>query len=384
MDNIINSVDYAISANDFFLFDYLTKDLSAFSTELKNEIIFHVIIDSENTDFIAHAIGRLGYDITFKDSDGFSFLHIAASSKYPQTVQFFIDKGLNIEEKTSLHKGTPLMIAAESSSNVEVLKVLVEAGADINTKADDGKTLIIVAGGHNPNPQVTEYLLSLGCDFEERDSQGFTALLYGALWQSNPEVLDLLVQAGADCYAKTNEGKTMLHLAAANTNSCIVDYVLNVCNTSHFNTSQPDRLGQTALQTVLLYGNNCKSVRMFLDKMKEEHLMYASMNENEEILEELIQAGYDVNTTDSDGKSVMMMVARNNPNPEVIEMLLRHNAIWYNQDARGRNVLHYAASNNSSQIYDYMLNDEKFKTLAFAADKAGQVPNYYLANKDVF
>jgi len=65
-------------------------------------------------------------------------------------------------------------------------------------------------------------------------------------------------------------------------------------------------------------------------------------------------------------------------------MLRFYDAIWNNTDNEGRTVLHYAAANSDPAIYNWMLEDEDFKTLARRADKAGHKPDYYLAHKEEF
>ena len=94
--------------------------------------------------------------------------------------------------------------------------------------------------------------------------------------------------------------------------------------------------------------------------MKTEHVMLACANKVPEILEALFLDGYSPNTSDSSGKSAMMMAARMNTNPDVIKMLRFYDAIWNNTDNEGRTVLHYAAANSDPAIYNWMLEDEDF------------------------
>ena len=73
---------------------------------------------------------------------------------------------------------TPLLIAAREG-HLATAKVLVEAGADINAIAADGKNalgLAIFNGGY----AVAEYLVDQGIDVNQPDSQRFTPLFWAA------------------------------------------------------------------------------------------------------------------------------------------------------------------------------------------------------------
>ena len=57
--------------------------------------------------------------------------------------------------------------------------------------------------------------------------------------------------------------------------------------------------------------------------------------------------------------------------------------VWNNSDNKGRTVLHYAAANSDPAIYNWMMEDEDFKTLADCTDKDGKKPEYYLTHKEL-
>ena len=375
----INAFMYAITAADTEVFDALVKDFDSFDQELKNEILTRTVINAPDTKFIEHVIEKCSFDINYKDVDGATLLHCAAASDHPETVKLFLAKGFEIEAKTNDTQETPLFYAAKYTTNPQVLQVLIDAGADTKVTDKDGETLLIAAAGRNPALEVTEFLLNLGCDPEERDKEGFTALLNAARWQSNPNVISLLAETGANLTAKTNSGDTMYHLAARNEASVIAGFIQDI-----FMTSETNNDGDTCLDIALAFAENPMTLQYYLNNMKTEHVMLACVNKTPEILEALILDGYSPNTSDSSGKSAMMMAAKMNTNPDVIKMLRFYDAIWNNTDNQGRTVLHYAAANSDPVIYNWMLEDEDFKTLARRADKAGHKPDYYLAHKEEF
>jgi len=71
---------------------------------------------------------------------------------------------------------TPLMLAAREG-DVELSRVLVGAGADVNATAGDGKTALALAI-FNGNYEVASYLVDNKADVNTADAQRFTPLFY--------------------------------------------------------------------------------------------------------------------------------------------------------------------------------------------------------------
>ena len=375
-ENLKNAFGYAVETGNKEMFDLLAKDFENFTQEDKNMLLKLTVVNSPSTEFIQHVLDY-GYDINYKDEFENTLLHFASFSSYPESVSYFLAKGLDLESK-NIDGSTPLRMAAGVCDNTQVLQTLIDAGADIHTINNSGENLLITAA-RNPNPEITKFVLKLGFDTEDRDNDGFTALLNAACWQPNIEVLGILINAGANVRAKTNTGDNLFHNAARNENEEIAKYV-----SVAFNTSDMNNADVTCLEKVLLEGKSPEVLKVFLKKMKEEQVFCACMNSNPEILETLIQQGYDVNTKDSTEKSALMFAANTNDNPEMIKMLLCYGASWENHDDNGRNILHHAAANQNPAIYDWMLKEKRFIKFANEKDSNGNLPEYYRENPDEF
>jgi ankyrin repeat protein len=106
------------------------------------------------------------------------------------------------------------VIDSEKTPDIEEVKALIGAGADLETRDIVSRTPLHWAAyrGHTESANT---LIEAGADLEARDSGAWTPLHYAAA-NDHPEAAKALVEAGADLEARTRYGKTPLHYAAAN------------------------------------------------------------------------------------------------------------------------------------------------------------------------
>jgi ankyrin repeat protein len=107
---------------------------------------------------------------------------------------------------------TPLGLAA-FFAQPEAARLLLASGADSNLAARNGTRVAplhsAVAGG---NIEIVRELLESGADVHARQDLGFTAL-HGAAFDGSEEMIRLLLDHGADPDAKNAAGKTPADLA---------------------------------------------------------------------------------------------------------------------------------------------------------------------------
>ncbi len=108
---------------------------------------------------------------------------------------------------------TGLMIAADRGYD-EIIKKLLEAGAEINAQDYGGMTALMTAacGG---KASCVKVLLEKGSDVRILANDGSSALMYAVL-SGQPEVVKLLLDAGASANIINNCGMTALKLAVDN------------------------------------------------------------------------------------------------------------------------------------------------------------------------
>ena len=91
---------------------------------------------------------------------------------------------------------------------------------DIKTTPKDiYSTLLLNAARYNAKPEIIKYLIDSGADVNARDQDKMTPIMWASLDNANPKTLEILVQAGADINARAKNGKTAIYFAIAGKNT---------------------------------------------------------------------------------------------------------------------------------------------------------------------
>ena len=134
---------------------------------------------------------------------------------------------------------------------MEVVKVLLEAGANPNLPVHDYDSythLMAAVMNGDASEEVVKILIDAGADVNARNDYGATALhLYE--WNANLEKMKLLIQAGADVNARDIYGRTPLY------NTRIAEQIQLLID-SGADVNATDYEGYSALFRNYIIGNN--------------------------------------------------------------------------------------------------------------------------------
>ena len=165
---------------------------------------------------LCDALGLAG--IEAQDDIGMTPLHHAARDGHADVVRALLDAGANIEARTE-YGATPLGEAGGwAKGHADVVRLLLDAGADVDTRDEGGWTPLFHAvyfGAHmDMDVDVVRVLLDGGADANAWHKDGFTPL-HHAVGQGHADVVRALLDGGADADAWDKRlGSTSLHDAA--------------------------------------------------------------------------------------------------------------------------------------------------------------------------
>lgn len=203
-------------------------------------------------------------------------------------------------------KDAPLHLAVEAD-NLVIATALLDADAKIDPKDLDEQTPLAQAAG-SMRVDMVKLLVARGADVNTRDHAGFTPLITATRWGEGEaailEVVETLIAGGADVNAKKpgggwgpagDDGLTALQQAAESGHASVVE---------------------------LLLRSGADVNKGFVDGRTP--LYWAAKNGHGDVVASLIAHGANVNA-EAKGRTALG-VAREGGNKEIIDMLLAHGA----------------------------------------------------------
>ncbi|CAM9820487.1 unnamed protein product [Pylaiella littoralis] len=328
-----------------------------------------------------------GADPMVRDRDGVSPLMSAAAQGQTEACKVLIAKGNDVNAMAN-SGGTSLMFAA-GAGHVEAAEALIAAGADVNAKlqakpefleqlaqtiADGGEeptgddahrddvTALMVAaqGGHEA---VVRLLVEKGADVRAKDEEGFTPLL-NAVKGNFEEVASFLVESGADPNdVYTDDAGTehnLLFDSITFGNEEFAELLVSKgASASHRDTAGASVLVHAAharmpkLVKALLAAGATAGVEV--DAASDEGvtaLIAAAIKGHSEIVEMLLEAKCDQDAADKDGTNALMAAASNG-HLESATLLVKAGAALDKQNSDGHSALMFAY-NGRAQVASLM------------------------------
>ena len=256
-------------------------------------------------------------------------------------VELLIQQGADINVKDGWGHNTPLYYSIgnmlsttnNDNSNVDIMKLLIDNGADVKM---EGNTLIHLAA-RTGKTEVVQLLLEKGADISAKDDRGRTAL-HRIFDFSNSDsdkarlskdMVGLLLAKGLDVNLKDKNGRTPLHLAAGSADKDIIKLLLD----KGANINAKNNNGGTPLHAACQRGNKEVAALLIdkgadIDKKNNEGLTpihQASRSGQKDVVELLIDKGADIEIRSYwDCTPLYEAIAANQP--EVAELLLNHGA----------------------------------------------------------
>jgi len=151
-----------------------------------------------------------GVSLQLRDTRGFSLVYIAAANGQAEVLKLLLEHGAQAKD-TTLDGDTPLH-AAVAAGCLPCIHLLVAHKADLYRPNSDGDLPLHVAALYG-RTELIAYLLDKGMQVNARNGTGSTALHLAAL-ASQTAAMQLLLTRGADPNARNDAEETPLHSAA--------------------------------------------------------------------------------------------------------------------------------------------------------------------------
>jgi ankyrin repeat protein len=270
-----------------------------------------------------------------------------------------------------------------------VINLLLNAGADRDSRSYDGKTALMIAARQGLT-EITRTLISKGATINAQEdcgnwiipnyeagtedefikSQHLRTALVFAVEQGHSKIVEELLENGADINILDNKKKLPINIAIQEGYTDIIKLLQNTgakASIGDIEFSAPALLGAAKqgnleiLKSALAAGIDPNVSEIDDNPRNPRHktaLMFAVERGHLAIVEHLIIAGADVNLSNRPGKKLgktPLMYAAESDHPEIVKLLLRSGAIVDAQDKRGQTALYYAVLEQKTEAVKSLL-----------------------------
>ena len=256
-------------------------------------------------------------------------------------IQKLVSEGANPNAKDM--GGRTLLHIAISRNDKYMVKNLIDAGADPNG-IDENKSPPLHLAISRDRKDIVELLMNEGANIHLQDQDGYSSL-HLAAEEGNDFVVQALINLGADVNLTNKDGKTALMIAEENKHRNVIMLLSDAMQKTDHEVSPPAEGGSAAKTSksiddkepveLVLQGDDLieKSVVEFVEEVKKN---------NTNKIKELIAQKADVNLTNKDGKTALM-IAVSSGSDRAFDVLLDSDANVRAKDNAGDTALHYAA-----------------------------------------
>ncbi|MCJ1450687.1 Ankyrin repeat domain-containing protein 44 [Mycoblastus sanguinarius] len=275
---------------------------------------------------VAKVLLDYGADVNATDSMGLGALHPVKLMSV-ELLELLLDNGADIDTKTPDNR-TPLMLAV-LGNKLELCKKLVARGADLSTKDLNGWTALGIAA-HNGQENLARLLIESGIDVNSRQQKYGATALHLAAREGHIGVAKLLMESKIEISAVTEDGWTALHLATWEGHEKLAKSLI----ASGLGINGRASMGRTALHLAAEQGHN-------------------------NIVKALISSKIDISAVDDNGYTAVHVAALGG-HTKLVKLLIASGLDIDRRSNLGRTALHLAAERGDDNMANALIGSNVF------------------------
>ena len=338
------------------------------------------------TDMVKYLI-LSGADLKEKDSEGNDILLYAILNESPnEMIKTIINSNADVNTKNNIDQ-TPLTVAL-AQKNVELVKMLIKAGADTGNMPD-GQNLLFYAYDKKVPLDIISELLDNGADINSVDFEG-NNLLLKALKNDDETTALFAIEQGADINLKDPEGETAVSYVLFNKASPKVvkkifsmeynygeklekpnkmlwkvlmeqnklDLLKEVWDKMPDISTTPDAMGEIPLQVALKGANNPELHKLALSYIKkaDDKMVWGALKEEDfSLFRDLLAKDANINSQNEDGDIMLTYIVKNDYNERYTDLVLSKGADINAENTQKQTALDIAVQKGNIKVAKYLL-----------------------------
>ncbi|XP_046567998.1 serine/threonine-protein phosphatase 6 regulatory ankyrin repeat subunit A-like [Haliotis rubra] len=354
--------------------------------------ILHLACQGGHVEVVKYIISLETVDVNCRGWRKTTPVMCAGQNGHKDVVELLVNNGANLLLRNS--RKNNILHTACHGGHIEVLKyVLSRNTVDINSRGNDNKTPVMVAGrrGHRDVVELlvdqranlllrdarSNNILHLGCqeghvdvvkyvlsenvvDINSRGNNNKTPVMVAGR-RGHKDVVELLVQNGAKLSLRDARGDNILHHVCSGGHVELLKYVLSQ-KTVDINSRGCDNMtpvmeaGQRGHKEVVgLLVKNGANLSLKADRSNNILHLACFRGHVEVVKYVLSQNAVDINSRGNSSKTPVMDAGRNG-HKDMVELLVQNGANLSLSDAHGDNILHYVCSGGHVEVLKYVLS----------------------------
>ncbi len=250
--------------------------------------------------------------------------------------------------------GVPPLMYGAAFSSIEVMRVLLDAGAGVDAVNKSGSTALMWAAAE---PAKVRLLLERGATPNARSQTGTTALMVAARQQATVSIQELLAHAALTGPAPA-EAAVLGRIAYTRDTPAVLDVLTQPgIDLKPLNAVGPSLLfvnllsAEMVLRLLRTGVTGHAPFRLGVGSTTMPLLGMAAFHGNLDVVRAMIDSGADANLRGSRGFTPLMMAAAGDvPNPSVVRLLMEKGAKLDERDENGMTALDWAVTQGDTPI----------------------------------
>ncbi|ORY37859.1 ankyrin, partial [Neocallimastix californiae] len=390
------------------IIDYFNNNISIFKSIFKYEYTFKIVN-------VLIILIQNGLNIDARDKEGNTLLVYAIQEKNEDIVYYLLKYHSSLELlNTKIEilkplikiKNTFLFNEINLIKNIQILKMLIQQGIDINSKDKEGKTLLVYAI-EEEDKFIVNYLLENHASIQSVNENIKCFRELNKYKKGNEKkslersefrkknifnIIKLLLQHGLDIDATDEEGKTLLLYAIEDENELIVNYLLenhasihsvneNIKCLKELTKNKKEYKDELLVDFEFRIKNKFNILKLLLeygidinaeDEESKTLLLYAIEYENEFIVNYLLENHASIHSVNENIKCLRKLTKKKNENKKellltfefriknkfnILKLLLEYGIDINAEDEEGKTLLLYAVEDENEFIVNYLLEN---------------------------